>query len=109
MLGKVVLEETYEHAGLAEESKETPICMSLLGTVSVSAMCAKSMSPGERLQLSNGHGIAYTVIFLTLSGIQNIADKTEAAKVATLTNNWIAEQIKEHQDRVGSFFLDVNS
>ncbi|EAW25239.1 amidohydrolase family protein [Aspergillus fischeri NRRL 181] len=58
---------------------------------------------GECLQLSNEHGIGCTVVSLTVPGIQGIADKTEAEETATVTNNWIAEQIKEHRDRLGAF------
>ncbi|GIK03479.1 hypothetical protein Aspvir_007551 [Aspergillus viridinutans] len=58
---------------------------------------------GERLQLSDEHGIGCTMVSLTVPGIQGIADKTEAGKTATLANNWITEQIKEHRDRLGAF------
>ncbi|KAH1395653.1 hypothetical protein V6Z96_005042 [Aspergillus fumigatus] len=57
---------------------------------------------GVRLQSSNEHGIGCTVISLTVPGTQGIADKTEA-ETATVTNNWIAEQVKEHRDLLGAF------
>ncbi|ODM23293.1 2,3-dihydroxybenzoate decarboxylase [Aspergillus cristatus] len=58
----------------------------------------------ERLCLSNEHGIGYTVVSLTVPGIQGITNKAEAEKIATETNNWVAEQIKNHRDRLD---LDV--
>lgn len=102
MLGKVVLEEAFERAGLAEKSKRQ-------ATLYVAPRDRERYVrqihdiTGERLQLSNEHGIGYTVVSLTVPGIQGIADKTEAEKTATLTNNWIAEQIKDHRDRLGAF------
>ncbi|PKX92900.1 amidohydrolase family protein [Aspergillus novofumigatus IBT 16806] len=57
----------------------------------------------EPLQSCNEHGIGYTVVSLTVPGIHGIADKTEAETAATLTNNWIAEQIKETRDCLGAF------
>ncbi|KAJ2548068.1 hypothetical protein EV175_004973, partial [Coemansia sp. RSA 1933] len=57
----------------------------------------------ERLELSNAHSIGYPVISHTAPGIQGIADKAEAECAATITNDWAADQIKNHRDRMGAF------
>ncbi|OJJ89206.1 amidohydrolase family protein [Aspergillus glaucus CBS 516.65] len=57
----------------------------------------------EHLRLSNEHGIGYTVVSLTVPGIQGITDKAEAEKTAAETNNWVAGQIRDHRDRLSAF------
>ncbi|KAF7125818.1 hypothetical protein CNMCM5793_002111 [Aspergillus hiratsukae] len=86
MLGKVVLEEAYERAGLEEKSKRQA---SLYVAPWDRERYVRQIHDitGERLQLSNEDGIGYTVVSLTVPGIQGIADKTEAEEKATLTNN----------------------
>ncbi|KAF4178337.1 hypothetical protein CNMCM7927_002536 [Aspergillus lentulus] len=75
MLGKVALEEAYEYSGLAEKS----------------------------MRDSSLYIAPWDLVSLTVPGILGIADKTEAEKTANLMNNWIAEHIKEHRDRLGAF------
>lgn len=58
---------------------------------------------GERVKISNEHGIGYTIVSLTVPGIQGIADKATAEKHATEVNNYIANEIKDNRDRLGAF------
>ncbi|KAL7929658.1 putative 2,3-dihydroxybenzoic acid decarboxylase [Trichoderma chlorosporum] len=58
---------------------------------------------GGRLDISNKTGIGYTIYSLTVPGIQGISDKAKAEKHATEVNNWIANEIKDHRDRMGAF------
>ncbi|CAK43159.1 hypothetical protein CBS115989_415 [Aspergillus niger] len=102
MLGKVVLEEAYERPNMKEKSNheaglyiapnDRPRYMRQINDINQ-----------ERLKLADAHGVGYTIISLTVPGIQGIFDKTEAERVATETNNWAAEQIKNHRDRLGAF------
>lgn len=57
----------------------------------------------ERIQLSDKHGIGYTIVSLTVPGIQGIVDKGEAEKEASRCNDYIYEKIKDHRDRLGAF------
>ncbi|KAJ5682567.1 amidohydrolase 2 [Penicillium macrosclerotiorum] len=102
MLGKVVLEEAYERAGKEEKSK-AEAALYIAPEDRVRYMRQIHDVNDERVRLSNAHGIGYTVISLTVPGIQGISDKALAEKTAFETNNWAAEQIKHHRDRMGAF------
>jgi 2,3-dihydroxybenzoate decarboxylase len=102
MLGKIVLEEAYERAGLEEKSKREA-ALYIAPPDRERYMRQIHDINDERLRLSNAHGIGYTVVSLTVPGIQGISDKTEAEKTATLTNNWAANEIKDNRDRMGAF------
>ncbi|KAF7172169.1 hypothetical protein CNMCM5623_004416 [Aspergillus felis] len=93
MLGKVVLEKTYEHAGLVEKSKQDAGWYA--SPWDRERYVRQIQITGKRLQLFNEHDIEYTVVSLTVPGIQGIADRTEAETAATPMNNWITEQINE--------------
>ncbi|KAI3057216.1 hypothetical protein CBS147353_11042 [Aspergillus niger] len=102
MLGKIVLEEAYERTGMEEKSlREAKLYIAPHDRERY--MRQISDINGERVELSNAHGIGYTVVSLTVPGIQGIADRAEAERVATETNNWVAGQIKGHRDRMGAF------
>ncbi|UKZ94611.1 uncharacterized protein TrAFT101_009471 [Trichoderma asperellum] len=102
MLGKIVLEEAYERAGREEFSRQlTKEYMAPAGRELY--MRRIHDIKGERLRLSDAHGIGYTILSQTVPGIQGITDPIEAAKEATLTNNWLANEIKGHRDRLGAF------
>lgn len=58
---------------------------------------------GERVEVSDANGIGYTIVSLTVPGIQGITDPAEAEKYATECNNYIANEIKDHRDRLGAF------
>lgn len=57
----------------------------------------------ERVKLSDAHGIGYTIVSLTVPGIQGISDKAAAEKRATEVNEWVTDQIKEKRERLGAF------
>lgn len=57
----------------------------------------------ERVKLSDEHGIGYTIISLTVPGIQGMVDKDAAEKEATRINDYMHDQIKDHRDRLGAF------
>ena len=57
----------------------------------------------ERIKLSDQAGIGYTIVSLTVPGIQGISDKETAEKEATRVNDYIQGQIKDHRDKLGAF------
>lgn len=58
---------------------------------------------GERLKTMEKYGVGYTVLSLTVPGIQGIYDQKEAEDEAAKTNDWIANEIKNHRDKLGAF------
>lgn len=102
MFGKIALEEAYERTGMEEKSAGEAL---LYISPSDRKRYMRQISDinDERVKLSNAHGIGYTVVSLTVPGIQGIANKVEAERIAMETNNWVAEQIKDHRDRLGAF------
>lgn len=102
MLGKIVLEEAYERAGKEEKSK-AEAALYIAPEDRARYMRQIHDINDERVRLSNAHGIGYTIVSLTVPGIQGISDKALAEKTATETNNWAADQIKNHRDRMGAF------
>lgn len=57
----------------------------------------------KRVKLADEHGIGYTILSLTVPGIQGISDQAEAERRATEVNNWVAEKIKTKPDKLGAF------
>ncbi|KAJ6104103.1 amidohydrolase 2 [Penicillium sp. IBT 18751x] len=102
MLGKIVLEEAYERAGKEEKSK-AEAALYIAPEDRDRYMRQIHDINDERVRLSNAHGIGYTIVSLTVPGIQGISDKALAEKTAFETNNWAADQIKNHRDRMGAF------
>jgi 2,3-dihydroxybenzoate decarboxylase len=102
MLGKIVLEEAYERVGKEEKSKAEA---SLYIAPEDRGRYMRQIHDinDERVRLSNAHGIGYTIISLTVPGIQGISDKALAEKTATETNDWAADKIKNNRDRMGAF------
>lgn len=102
MLGKIVLEEAYERPGMQQKSQHEASLYIAPGDRDRYMRQINDIHD-ERLRLSNEHGIGYTVVSLTVPGIQGITNKAEAEKTATEINNWVAGQIKDHRDRLGAF------
>lgn len=102
MRGKVSLEEAFEIPVLAESSREQAALY--IAPVDLDRYLSQIKDPtGERLQLSNKHGIGYTIYSLTVPGIQGITDPAKAEKHAREVNDWIAVEIASHRDRMGAF------
>ncbi len=102
MRGKVSFEEAFEIPILAESSRDQAALY--IAPDDLKRYLAQIKDPtGERLQLSNKHGIGYTIYSLTVPGIQGITDPGKAEKHAREVNDWIADEIKDHRDRMGAF------
>ncbi|KAM0749620.1 amidohydrolase 2 [Meredithblackwellia eburnea MCA 4105] len=55
-----------------------------------------------RLEKMDKFGIDYMILSLTAPGIQDFADVAEAEANATLSNDWVADQMKENPTRFGA-------
>ena len=102
MRGKIALEEAYEMTGMEAKSKREA---ELYIDPASHDRYIRQISDinEERVRLSDDHGIGYTILSLTVPGIQGMSDKTEAEKRATEVNNWVSEKIKAKPDRLGAF------
>lgn len=102
MFGKIALEEAYERSGM-EAKSQREAALYIAPEDRERYMRQISDIKDERVRLSDAHGIGYTIVSLTVPGIQGNADKADAEKQGTETNNWVAEQIKTRPDRLGAF------
>ncbi|KAF2145289.1 uncharacterized protein K452DRAFT_284666 [Aplosporella prunicola CBS 121167] len=102
MLGKIALEEAYERAGMEEKSAREA---ALYLEPSDRARYMRQISDinDERVKLSDAHGIGYTIVSLTVPGIQGRHEQADAERAATETNDWVAGQIAGKRDRLGAF------
>jgi len=102
MCGKVSFEEAFEIPLLAEPSRDQA-ALYMVPNDHERYMNQIKDPTGERLQRSNTHGIGYTIDSLTVPIIQGITDPGKAEKHAREVNDWIADQIKDHRNRLGTF------
>lgn len=102
MLGKIALEEAYELAGReAKSRREAHLYISPPDRERY--MRQISDINDERVRLADAHGIGYTIVSLTVPGIQGIHDPKEAERSATETNDWVYGKIKGRPDKLGAF------
>ncbi|ORY67512.1 2,3-dihydroxybenzoic acid decarboxylase [Pseudomassariella vexata] len=102
MLGKIALEEAYEMAGMeAKSAREAELYIHPKDRERY--MSQISDLNDKRVKLADEHGIGYTIVSLTVPGIQGIADQAEAEARANEINNWAYEQIKSKPDKLGAF------
>lgn len=55
-----------------------------------------------RIKYMDKHGVGYTMLSYTAPGVQDLWDTKEAQALAQEVNNYIAEAIKPHPDRLGA-------
>ncbi|KAF2199153.1 amidohydrolase 2 [Delitschia confertaspora ATCC 74209] len=102
MRGKVALEEAFELPSLADQSRDQAARYIAPPDLDRYMRQIKSLTD-ERVKVSDMHGIGYTIVSLTVPGIQGIFDKDKAEKHATEVNDYIGTQIQSHRDRLGAF------
>lgn len=102
MRGKIALEEAFEMAGMEEKSKREA---EYYINPADHERYVRQISDinDERVKLSDAHGIGYTILSLTVPGIQGISDQAAAEKRATEVNDWVADKMKGKRDRLGAF------
>ncbi|KAH8427393.1 amidohydrolase family protein [Aspergillus melleus] len=102
MLGKISLEEAYEIPSKADQSRDQAALYIAPPDLDRYLRQIKSLTD-ERLQVSDAHGIGYTIVSLTVPGIQGITDPQTAEHHATEVNNYVAHEIKDHRHKLGAF------
>lgn len=102
MLGKIALEEAYEMVG-QEAKSQHEASLYIEKSDRERYMAAIHDINDIRVKEADKHGIGYTIVSLTVPGIQGIADKDQAERRATEVNNWVAEKIKAQPDKLGAF------
>ncbi|RBR16872.1 uncharacterized protein FIESC28_06787 [Fusarium coffeatum] len=56
----------------------------------------------KRIKYMDEHGVGYTLLSYTAPGVQDVWDPKEAQALAVEVNDYIAEAIKPHPDRLGA-------
>lgn len=102
MLGKIALEEAFEMEG-NEAKSQYEASLYIEKSDRERYMTAIHDINDVRVKLADEHGIGYTIVSLTVPGIQGIADKDKAERRATEVNNWVAEKIKAQPNKLGAF------
>lgn len=100
MKGKVALEEAFALPRFAETTKWWA------GLFAVDA--AKHAQEVNditdiRIKKMDEYGVGYTILSYTAPGVQDVWDPKEAQDLAVEINDYVAEQIKGHSDRLGAF------
>ncbi|WOO85295.1 Salicylate decarboxylase [Vanrija pseudolonga] len=102
MRGKVSLEEAFELPRLAAQTKEKAELY--IAPANRERYFEEILNPcGNRLDLSNKHGIGYTIYSVYSPGPQGYTDRKECESYAAEVNDFIAGQIAPHKDRMGAF------
>ncbi|KAL3440387.1 amidohydrolase 2 [Aspergillus insuetus] len=102
MRGKVNFEEAFELPALADSSRDQAALY--IAPNDLDRYMDHIKHPiGERFQQATNHGIGYTIYSHTVPGVQGIVDRKRAEEHATKVNDWIANEIKDHRDRLGAF------
>lgn len=102
MLGKVSLEEAYELPDKADLSRDQAALYIAPLDLDRYLRQIKPIAD-ERIELPDKHGIGYTIVSLTVPGIQGISDQKQAEAEARRYNDYIYEKIKHHRDKLGAF------
>jgi 2,3-dihydroxybenzoate decarboxylase len=102
MLGKVSFEEAFELPEKADVSREQAALYIAPNDLERYLRQVKSLTD-ERIEVSDKHGIGYTIVSLTVPGIQGITDKEAAEKAASHYNDYVYSHIKDHRNKLGAF------
>jgi 2,3-dihydroxybenzoate decarboxylase len=100
MLGKVALEEAFALPRLEEKTR----WWASLFAVDPDKHTAEMVDVTDiRLKNMDKHGVGYSILSYTAPGVQDTWDPKEASAWATEINDYIADAIKSHKDRLGAF------
>jgi 2,3-dihydroxybenzoate decarboxylase len=103
MLGKIALEEAFNPPDYATFKSDVTTAMYTSPTYQPKHAKRIVDVKDERIKSMDKYGVGYTVLSLTVPGIQGIKHRAEAESEATRINDWIANEIKDHRDRLGAF------
>ncbi|KAI1850206.1 hypothetical protein JX266_004064 [Neoarthrinium moseri] len=93
MFGKIALKKAYEIAGMEEKSKHEAL-LYINSSDRERYMRQISDISDERMRLSNTYSTGYTIVSLTVPGIQGIYNAKEAQRRATEANDWAFPDLK---------------
>ena len=100
MKGKIVLEEAF----ILPEDQEKQKWWASLFAVDTNKHVEEIVDiQAKRLEKMDQHGVGYMILSYTAPGVQDIHDAKEADAKAVKINDYLAEQIKGHEDRFGAF------
>lgn len=100
MLGKVALEEAFALPRFQEKTR----WWASLFAVNPDKHATEMTDVNKlRIEKMDKHGVGYTILSYTAPGIQDIWDPKEAQDLAVEINDYIADAIKQHPDRLGAF------
>ncbi|TVY80318.1 2,3-dihydroxybenzoate decarboxylase [Lachnellula suecica] len=100
MLGKVILEEAFALPRLEEKTRWWAGMFAVDPETHVREMQDLT---DIRIQHADKHGVGYQILSYTAPGVQDIWDPKAAQELAVEINNFAAEKVKEHPDRLGAF------
>ena len=102
MLGKVTLEEAFNLPRVAKASAATNADL-YIRPDRIEEYNTEIIDILARVKHADKTGVGYTICSHTVPGVQGERDPTKAEKLATEVNDWVADQIKDHRDKLGSF------
>ncbi|KIX00331.1 2,3-dihydroxybenzoate decarboxylase [Rhinocladiella mackenziei CBS 650.93] len=100
MLGKVALEEAFALPRFAEKTRWWASMFAVnpeKHTVEINDIT------DIRIKYMDQYGVGFQILSYTAPGVQDIFDKKEAEALAAEINDYVAEMIKQHPDRLGAF------
>ncbi len=100
MLGKIILEEAF---ALPRLEAKTKWWASMFSTDVEKHTKEIQDLTDIRLKYADQYGVGYTILSYTAPGVQDIFDPAEAQALAMEVNDYVAEQIKPHPNRLGAF------
>lgn len=100
MLGKVIVEEAWALPRLEEKTKWWAGMFSHEPEKHTKEIQDIN---DVRLKYADQHGVGYQILSYTAPGVQDMNDPKEAKAFAIEINDYVAERIKAHPDRLGSF------
>ncbi|RDA88268.1 hypothetical protein CP532_0304 [Ophiocordyceps camponoti-leonardi (nom. inval.)] len=100
MLGKIALEEAFALPRMHEKTR----WWASMFAVDPEKHAAEMKDVTElRIQYMDKHGVGFSVLSYTAPGVQDIWDRGEASRLAVEINDYVAEAIKHHRNRLGAF------
>lgn len=100
MRGKVILEEAFD---LPRFSAKAKWWAGLFSTDPDRHLHEIMDLTDTRLKTADKNGVGYTILSYTAPGVQDVWDPKEAQALAVEINDYVAGQIKGHEDRLGAF------
>lgn len=99
MRGKIALEEAFALPRLSEKQR----WWAGLFSIDPDKHVAEIMDlTNQRIKYMDQYGVGYTLLSYTAPGVQDIHDPKEAQDLTVEINDYLAQSIKGHGDRLGA-------